>query len=150
MKWAFHTGVLLRLRLRREQVARQSLAATRKGWAAAREATQRLQAALNIHNATARTLLTAGGDRMNLRIYQQTIAELDAEMGRQRLRMAQLEQQADRQRRELTEAIAQRKALSILRDRLSERQREQLLRADAAEQDEVAAAMRHQEAGHDQ
>lgn len=139
--------LLLRLRQRREQTARHALARVCGSMAAAQARLVELEQAMDRSNTTARESLLDGGDAMNLRLYRQFVTGLGLEIEDQKTRLRLLEESLRQRRVELTDAVKNRRALSMLRDRMTQdRQREQQ-RVEACKQDDLFAshggAMRH-------
>ena len=65
-------------------------------------------------------------------------------------KMAAIQIQVERAKRNLSEASKQRKILEKLRERLHARWREEIERRDVAEMDEIAMRLGHDQLGHDQ
>jgi flagellar export protein FliJ len=144
-KFRLHTGVLMRLRLRREHEARLAVARTQSEGQAVRTRIERLQAALAIHDQAVRQMIDRGGDATNLAIYRHSIEEIGDELAASKARLGLLEEQAADQRQQLGDAMRHRKALSNLRDRVTARQHRRDERIAAGQQDDVQAAYRHED-----
>jgi flagellar export protein FliJ len=132
--------MLLKLRRRPEDRARQAFAAARRELEVVASRIRRLKQARVAHDAAAREALLAGSGRVALSGYRQVLREINLELVEQAKRLATVSAELELRRSELAEARKQRKAMEALRDRLAGQVASRRARGEIKALDELHAA----------
>ena len=130
-RFKFGAEILLKLRTRREEAARRRFARSAGDVEAIARRMVRLREVLRMHNDALRNMLPGGADAMNVRLYRQCIDDIGQAIAAGSKHLAEAHEALREQRAQLLEAVAQRKALAVMKDR------QMAVHAGAEQRDEI-------------
>jgi len=142
MKFRFRAEILLKLRKRREEAARERFSQAVGDVETTIARLRRLHLAQRMHNRAIHETLAGGADAMNLRLYRQCIGEIRRAIDEDNEHLADARRTLQRSRTDLLEAMKERKLLGAVRDRQADRHASDRRRGDEKESEEIHAAHR--------